>query len=124
MNLERMNPEDFSIRGLPDEYHDFVGYVLGALYDQGQHIQRLENQMSNLSQAEADLAAAVQATTTELSTLEGQVTTLTAAVAAGDPAAVTAAATAIEAQVSNLKTALAAIPVPPAPASGTTAPSA
>lgn len=73
-------------------------------------ITRLEKEMADITQAEADLAAQVDATLGEITTLEGQVSTLQAAVAAGDPAQIQAAADAIEAQVTKLKGAMPAAP--------------
>jgi len=87
--------------------------MLRVLADHEGRIQRLEAQMADITQAEADLAAQVDATLTEITTLEGQVTTLQAAVAAGDPAAVQSAADAIEAQVTRLKGAATATPTTP-----------
>lgn len=72
--------------------------------------------MADLTQAESDLAAQVDATLGEITALEGQVTSLQAAVAAGNPAQIQAAADAIETQVAKLK---GAMPVAPAPAEPT-----
>jgi ribosome-associated translation inhibitor RaiA len=96
--------------------------VLRVLADHEGRIQRLEAKMADITQAEADLAAQVDATLTEITALEGQVTTLQAAVAAGDPAAIQSAADAIEAQVTRLKGAATTPPATPAPATPPAAP--
>jgi hypothetical protein len=72
--------------------------------------------MADITQAESDLAAQVDATLGEIATLEGEVTKLKDALAAApsDPA-VQAAADAIEAQVAKLKGAMPAAPAPAEP---------
>jgi hypothetical protein len=75
-------------------------------------VERLEKQMGDLTTAEADLANVVQGVVTNTAALNTQVASLQAAIAAGDDAAVSAAADAIEAQVQILQGTLPA----PAPA--------
>lgn len=84
--------------------------LLEQVPEHARRINRLEEQMADMTQAQADLAAQVDATLAEIATLEQHVTTLQAAVTAGDPAAIQAAADAIETQVARLKGAM------PAPA--------
>lgn len=81
---------------------------LFALYE------RLEDQMTDLSQAQQDLAAAVSQAVDTINSLETQVTQLKAAQAAGDSVTAAAVADAIEAQVATLKGAF------PAPAADAT----
>lgn len=87
---------------------------------------RLEETMSELQGAEADLASTVDAVLTEIGGLETQVNNLQAALASGDTAMTQAAAGAIEDQVTRLKAVLPAPPpvesTPPAATPDATAP--
>lgn len=85
-------------------------------------LARLEKMMADLTTALNDLSTAVSASTAEMAAL---VTELQAAIAAGDPNRIQAAADAIEAQVKVLNDATAAAKadnptVPPTPAAAST----
>lgn len=75
-------------------------------------IRSLEDQMTDLTQAEADESAAVASVITELQTISGELTTvsqqLTAALAANDQAAAQAAAQQLEASAQKLNAAVTA----------------
>lgn len=76
----------------------------------------LEEQMTNITQAEADLQNVVQNVVANTNALNAQVASLQAAIAAGNQAAVQQAADAIEASVATLQGTLPAAPTPtPAP---------
>jgi hypothetical protein len=100
-----------------------LGVILAA-------IERLGKQMTDLTQAEADEGAAVNAALAEFKTLSGELTTLAAelkaALAANDPAATQAAAAQFEASAKALSAAVAAAqaadPNNPPPATLTIAP--
>jgi predicted nucleic acid-binding Zn-ribbon protein len=95
---------------------------MDAVLNYDRRILRLEELMADITQAESDLAAQVTATVGEISTLETQVSTLQAKIAAGAPTAeIQAAADAIETQVAVLKGAMPAAPPAAPPATGTTA---
>lgn len=80
--------------------------ILEQVPEHARRINRLEEQMADITQAETDLAAQVDATLAEIGTLEEHVATLQAAIDAGSPAEIQAAADAIEAQVTRLKGAM------------------
>jgi predicted nucleic acid-binding Zn-ribbon protein len=90
--------------------------LLEQVPEHARRINRLEEQMADITQAQADLAAQVDATLAEIATLEEHVATLQAAVDSGSPAEIQAAADAIEAQVTRLKGALPASPTATPPA--------